>query len=491
MTKQKQALDLTVGVRDFGPIAEGEITLKPLTILVGPNNSGKSYAAMLLHSIFEACFPAAWFTGMPSGFRHVRVPFHGARTRSFTSDELAEIPALRAGQSVSLPKETTGCLLEAILKQTWEHELGDELKRSMGCQLDDLVSIGTDSFHLRIRSSRYSTEVSHAKKLELTTADVNSGDMEVRIEAARSDQGFTESLPTPTALQIRVPAWSLRESERGDLFGSVLSDSMSRFILQSTARPCYYLPAARSGILQGHRALAASIIRRAPFLVVEPFEAPGLSGVVADFLSMLLSLPEEEGKLHDLAQELEREVMKGEITLHTPRGEVPREIKYRYRDTDIPLHRSSSTVSELAPLVLYLKYVVSPGSVLIIEEPEAHLHPANQRVIAKYLAQLVGRGVHVVITTHSDWLVEQLSNIVKLTSMTPQARARKFHGLKDAVLAPEDVGAYVFSYDAKSRGHRIQAIQVDEDGIPEDEFLRIHEELYEESIAIEKAREKR
>ena len=42
---------LKLNIRDFGPISDAHISLKPLTIFVGPNNSGKSYAAMLTHSI--------------------------------------------------------------------------------------------------------------------------------------------------------------------------------------------------------------------------------------------------------------------------------------------------------------------------------------------------------------------------------------------------------------------------------------------------------
>lgn len=38
-------------IENFGPIGHAEIELKPLTIFVGHNNSGKSYISRLIHSI--------------------------------------------------------------------------------------------------------------------------------------------------------------------------------------------------------------------------------------------------------------------------------------------------------------------------------------------------------------------------------------------------------------------------------------------------------
>ena len=46
--------NLTLHVKNFGPISDANITLKPLTILVGPNSSGKSYVAMLVHSLISS-----------------------------------------------------------------------------------------------------------------------------------------------------------------------------------------------------------------------------------------------------------------------------------------------------------------------------------------------------------------------------------------------------------------------------------------------------
>lgn len=73
---------------------------------------------------------------------------------------------------------------------------------------------------------------------------------------------------------------------------------------------------------------------------------------------------------------LENNLLGGAIHLDSSEAGYPT-FTYRPRGwtDDLPLMRASSMVSELAPVVLYLRYVVEPGTVLIIEEPEAHLHP--------------------------------------------------------------------------------------------------------------------
>ena len=44
---------LKISASNFGPIIEGTVELKPLTVFVGPNNSGKSYMAMLIYSLLN------------------------------------------------------------------------------------------------------------------------------------------------------------------------------------------------------------------------------------------------------------------------------------------------------------------------------------------------------------------------------------------------------------------------------------------------------
>jgi len=44
-------MEARLGVVNFGPISKGEIYIKPLTVFVGPNGTGKSYAARLYYAL--------------------------------------------------------------------------------------------------------------------------------------------------------------------------------------------------------------------------------------------------------------------------------------------------------------------------------------------------------------------------------------------------------------------------------------------------------
>ena len=58
-TKTRNTPKVEISVRNFGPIAEADLDLRPLTVFVGPSNTGKTYLSVLiyaLHRIFEGFF---------------------------------------------------------------------------------------------------------------------------------------------------------------------------------------------------------------------------------------------------------------------------------------------------------------------------------------------------------------------------------------------------------------------------------------------------
>lgn len=58
-------------------------------------------------------------------------------------------------------------------------------------------------------------------------------------------------------------------------------------------------------------------------------------------------------------------------------------------------------ISYSLPVVVAL-LSASPGALVIIENPEAHLHPEGQSVLAQLIALVAQRGIQVIVETHSD-----------------------------------------------------------------------------------------
>ena len=107
-------------------------------------------------------------------------------------------------------------------------------------------------------------------------------------------------------------------------------------------------------------------------------------------------------------------------------------------------------------MALFLEKRIQPQDFLIIEEPESHLHPATQAALARMLVRLVQNEVRVIITTHSDWLLDQLGNLVRFS----QLPAGQNNGLS---LSPEQMGVWLFQSQAESQGTVVQEIVYDDE----------------------------
>ena len=64
-------------------------------------------------------------------------------------------------------------------------------------------------------------------------------------------------------------------------------------------------------------------------------------------------------------------------------------------------------VSQVLPVIL-LCLLSEPADLLILEQPELHLHPALQKRMADFLLVFVRAGRQILVETHSDHLVNQL-----------------------------------------------------------------------------------
>ncbi len=112
----------------------------------------------------------------------------------------------------------------------------------------------------------------------------------------------------------------------------------------------------------------------------------------------------------------------------------------------VPLYITSSMIKELMPLVLYLRYQAKPNDLIIIDEPEMHLHPAAQVEIIEFLSMLTNVGLHVLITTHSPYIVDHIANLIEAKKNDNPEAIKKHFYLEDsrAFIEQNKVSVYLF-----------------------------------------------
>jgi hypothetical protein len=83
-------------------------------------------------------------------------------------------------------------------------------------------------------------------------------------------------------------------------------------------------------------------------------------------------------------------------------------------------------VSQVLP-VLVVAYFAAPGSTIILEEPEIHLHPLAQSVLAELFVQVSQeRKVQFIVETHSEHLFRRMQTLMAREEATPDSVAMYF-----------------------------------------------------------------
>ena len=494
---------LKISASNFGPIIEGTVELKPLTVFVGPNNSGKSYMAMLIYSLLNQ------FPRPPKSVR--RRP--GLRSRSALFEELFE-------QQGALEDEVdswAGHLFKGteqtvrVVYKNLPEVLKHEIETSINELIDGYVSSSTEYLgrYFGASVSELQRRAIEREPLQIALTQTKPhwrlGLISESEKLISSERNFDMSdtvtpvgrkmLSVPLEIQPTLFGEQFEDGIRAYFLSEFLErifDKLLSKLFEQGERTVHYLPAARTGILQGHKLLASMVIRTASRVGVEHLEFTTLPGVVSDFISELLIMEPRNSsgtggmskELLAVAEHLETAILRGKIDLRSSELPYP-EIRYRSSAGDLPLVRTSSMVSEMAPIVLWLKHVVNPGDLLILEEPESHLHPASQRRLAEAFAMLVRSGVQVLITTHSDYLLSQLSNLIRLGTLDEERRNEFGYG-EDTYLKADDVSAYWFDYSSEMGGANVRELPITvEDGIPEVAFTEFVEKLYNESVELQ------
>ena len=499
-TAELQHPDVRIGVRNFGPVAAGDLELRPLTVFVGPSNTGKTYLAILIYALHRVF----------GGFPKLPLPGHfpyGTFLSPFAFD--------RRSPETERPisKKALQRMVEKLNTEGRPFKLSDlpkVLREAMESSFKDPNAFGAE---LAIELQRCFdiesvSEVIRRPQPRDASISLKVSDRERALwQFGMSSSGKETAVNSQMQNMVLLPGGRMaKRSRRSRRFERlrVLAEGgrytpyvLLRELLELVADPgkirkTFYLPAVRGGIMQSHRVIASALVARSTRAGFEDIpQIPTFSGGVSDFMQRLILFDDDETgseRMAEIAGALERETLAGRIlTTRSSAGGYP-EFVYRAKETEqeIRLTRASSMVSELAPVVLFLRGVVSPGDTFIIEEPEAHLHPAAQTRMAMTLARLVRAGVRVVVTTHSDWLLREIANLMREGEMGKLAGEAADQDALPAWLSPHEVGIWLFSREMDAAGSRVEEIPFDRvEGVEPRDYEAVAEALYNRSAELQ------
>lgn len=506
MTEHSDNAPMQVEVRDFGPIARADIELRPLTVFVGPSNTGKSYLAMLLYALHRGLGRGAYFSDQVhrvfqtmqekpvNAKQNISEWFVDIIDRASKVQKISTRKELPSFEWIMLPVNVNKFVHQAfnIGNKHLAESIDNEILRCFGIgQRSELVRHGASrsaSVQLRQRlATGNNIDQTSEHRLEITSNETALETIipeQLMIDLYKVKDIFL--MPNTLSPMLRfdddwLSAWYLFYS----------ADQVRSRALGSLEHQVYYLPSARTGIMHAHQVVVSSLIEKATQVGPRPATPnPVLSGVLADFLDQLTSKlnfsrrRDEISPVINVDHLLEDKVLQGEVKANFSEIGYP---SFTYRPSgwskDVPLMNASSMVSELAPIVLYLRHVVGRDDVLIIEEPESHLHPAMQVEVTRLLAAMVHAGIRVIVTTHSEWILETLANLVQSSHLPKKERENLPGG--EWSLRPDQVGAWMFEPKKSPKGSIVKEIPLDpETGTFRAGYETITESLYNDWATI-------
>jgi predicted ATPase len=143
----------------------------------------------------------------------------------------------------------------------------------------------------------------------------------------------------------------------------------------------------------------------------------------------------------------------------------------------LPIYIASSSIKSLFILDAFVSYIAQSGQILIIDEPELNLHPDNLRHMARLLAMLVNNGVKLLFTTHSDYIIKELNNLIMFESLPTDAKEYAIKQIKketkseyqpEMFLAKDKITCVIAKQDEKIGRVKTEIAPINEFGIDVD-----------------------
>lgn len=418
---------MKISIENFGAIKKRiEIEPKPLTIFCGSNNTGKTYGLYVLNALMDSRFVASFDWAK-----------HNAKLLLEQGRLLIDRESWLGDDALKVAQKNISQGLKSSLARFFVADSG---------LTDDAI------FEISLSLSEIESSV---VDLDFSYGDANNS-------SQKKPMGLRGKFSDKSIGLLLYGDWpNTAAVER------VLNNALMALYCPIRQGRALLLPAERTGINLFFRELnsrRAALLRHVTSQTLDTNEL--LKDIIVsrypqpihDYIEFMNAQPEIKRQTSenfaDLAAWLQKEVLRvkykvdryGDISIAPLRSK-----------TELGLHLGSSTAKTFFGLWSYLNHLAQPGDCLMIDEPELNLHPLNQRNIARLLAELVNRGIRVVVSTHSDYMVREWGNLVMLSEDFPGRDViSKRHGLSSSQWLPADK---VHAYEFHSGG--VEAMSVD------------------------------
>lgn len=230
---------------------------------------------------------------------------------------------------------------------------------------------------------------------------------------------------------ISVPGLVLRVGERGVNEESPMALLLRLYLIQQILEETIF--DLRTFVLPPSRG---------PVLTEDVTPVTGLYSSFNKCITWLKRVPNQSVERNQEFLALMEDVMEGEVTYD---GE---KFMYNHNTEPIPLSAAASSIRELAILSMIAERTDLDNMVVLFEEPEAHLHPLKQRLMADALSLMNTFGAYSQVTTHSDYLLRRLNELIKL-----QKIKELVNNEDEFERICHDIGVFpVFSFDYRRLG---------------------------------------
>ncbi len=386
--------NLRFSVKNLGVLREGELELKPLTIITGRNNVGKTYLTYALYG-----FLSGWqrYTIL-SRMKVDALIDEGAQT--------IDLAPLYAGRQAAVNRACSR------YKAELHTVLATDEKRMASTEFS--VTIPTDE-----------TFAEHSYVSQLTTGPNRSPYIE-----ATKVAGETEL--TLTALSNRVRVLPNRVD-------SFVQSVLKEILFEGTFPSTYIFSTERTGAATFRNELNLAKNRFMEYVgTMSAKEAPDMTSLVSairnsgyptpvrdnvDFINGLEAIGKQTSPVlsehPDLLDDFET-ILGGRYALDR-QGNPVFEPQGAKRGIKLRMQESSSSVRSLLMFAFYLRNLAVKGDLVILDEPELNLHVENQRRLARMIARLTNIGIRFLITTHSDTIVREFNSLILLGGLGESA----------------------------------------------------------------------